>query len=197
MGRWLPDPSFFFPTLDPLLRIKCSRTPHRKKRMTSLTDYAKNMLGRSVVGRRPTLPAAVFVAIGTGGSDASGVSGEPTGPGYARQAVTFFGTGLPYKVLQLRSSFTSPTGPPTHIGSFVAHSGRHPFHRVPHTTHLPPRPPQLTYRTARPPDRPHPPRSGQAGPKRTPTPSRPDQAVPDPTRPGPARPGPARPGQAR
>ena len=34
--------------------------------MTSLTDYAKNMLGRSVVGRRPALPTAVFIALGTG-----------------------------------------------------------------------------------------------------------------------------------
>ena len=34
--------------------------------MTSLTDYAKNLLGRSVVGRRPTLPSAVFIALGTG-----------------------------------------------------------------------------------------------------------------------------------
>jgi hypothetical protein len=127
MGRWLPDPSFFFPTLDPLLRIKCSRTPHRKKRMTSLTDYAKNMLGRSVVGRRPTLPSAVFVAIGTGGSDASGVSGEPTGTGYARQAVTFFGTGLQYNVSQLRFSFTSAPGTLTHIGVFDAQTGGNPL----------------------------------------------------------------------
>ena len=34
--------------------------------MTSLTDYAKNLLGRSVVGRRPALPSAVFIALGTG-----------------------------------------------------------------------------------------------------------------------------------
>jgi hypothetical protein len=79
MGRWLPDPSFFFPTLDPLLRIKCSRTPHRKKRMTSLTDYAKNMLGRSVVGRRPTLPSAVFVASAPGTLTHIGVFDAQTG----------------------------------------------------------------------------------------------------------------------
>ena len=88
--------------------------------MTSLTDYAKNLLGRSVVGRRPTLPSAVFIALGTGGSDASGVSGEPTGTGYARQAVTFFGTGMQYNISQVRFSFTTAPGTLTHVGVFDA-----------------------------------------------------------------------------
>jgi len=88
--------------------------------MTSMTDYAKNLLGRSVVGRRPALPAAVFIALGTGGSDASGISGEPNGTGYARQAVTFFGTGLQYNISQVRFSFTSGPGTLTHIGVFDA-----------------------------------------------------------------------------
>ena len=88
--------------------------------MTSLTDYAKNLLGRSVVGRRPTLPSAVFIALGTGGSDASGVSGEPTGTGYACQAVTFFGTGMQYNISQVRFSFTTAPGILTHIGVFDA-----------------------------------------------------------------------------
>ncbi|MFM7610534.1 MAG: hypothetical protein ACKO9A_16920 [Alphaproteobacteria bacterium] len=88
--------------------------------MTSMTDYAKNLLGRAVVGRRPALPAAVFIALGTGGSDAIGVSGEPAGTCYARQAVTFFGTGLQYNVSQVRFTFTSGPGTLTHIGVFDA-----------------------------------------------------------------------------
>lgn len=89
--------------------------------MTSMTDYTKNLLGRSVVGRRPALHPAVFIALGTGGSDASGLSGEPAGStGYARQAVTFFGTGLQYNVSQVRFTFTSAPGTLTHIGVFDA-----------------------------------------------------------------------------
>jgi hypothetical protein len=95
--------------------------------MTSLTDYAKNLLGRSVVGRRPTLPSAVFIALGTGGSDASGISGEPTGTGYARQSVTFFGTGSQYNISQVRFTFTSPPGTLTHIGVFDAQAAGNPL----------------------------------------------------------------------
>lgn len=95
--------------------------------MTSMTDYAKNLLGRAVVGRRPALPAAVFIALGTGGSDVSGVSGEPAGTGYARQAVTFFGTGLQYNVSQVRFNFTSAPGTLTHIGVFDALTAGNPL----------------------------------------------------------------------
>jgi len=95
--------------------------------MTSLTNYAKNMLSRAAAGRRPALPAAVFIALGTGGSDVSGISGEPTGTGYARQAVTFFGTGLQYNVSQVRSTFTSIPGTITHIGVFDAVTAGNPL----------------------------------------------------------------------
>ena len=95
--------------------------------MTSLTDYAKNMLGRSVVGRRPALPAAVFIALGTGGSDASGVLGEPTGTGYTRQPVTFFGTGMQYNISQVRFSFTTAPGTLTHVGVFDAQTAGNPL----------------------------------------------------------------------
>ncbi|MFN9091908.1 MAG: hypothetical protein ACK5V0_10515 [Alphaproteobacteria bacterium] len=95
--------------------------------MTSLTDYAKNLLGRSAVGRRPELPAAVFVALGTGGSDATGVTGEPTGTGYARQPATFFGTGLQYNTGELRFNFTAAPGTLTHIGVFDSQSTGNPI----------------------------------------------------------------------
>jgi hypothetical protein len=101
--------------------------PFRKNNMTSMTDYTKNLLGRSVVGRRPALPSAVFIALGTGGSDASGVSGEPSGTGYARQAVTFFGTGLQYNVSQVSFTFTSAPGTLTHIGVFDALTAGNPL----------------------------------------------------------------------
>ena len=95
--------------------------------MTSLTDYAKNLLSRSAVGRRPTLPAAVFVALGTGGSDATGLIGEPNGNGYARQAVLFFGTGTQSNPTEIRFNFTSPPGTLTHIGVFDAQSTGNPL----------------------------------------------------------------------
>ena len=95
--------------------------------MTSLTDYAKNMLGRSVVGRRPALPTAVFIALGTGGSDAGGVLGEPTGTGYTRQPVTFFGTGMQYNISQVRFSFTTAPGTLTHVGVFDAQAAGNPL----------------------------------------------------------------------
>jgi hypothetical protein len=95
--------------------------------MTSLTDYAKNLLSRTIIGRRPDLPTAVFVALGTGGSDISGIAGEPTGTGYARQSVTFFGTGLQYNISQVRFTFTSAPGTLTHIGLFDALTAGNPL----------------------------------------------------------------------
>ena len=43
--------------------------------MSSLTDHAKNLLARAVAGRSPALPTGAFLALGTGGSDAAGLSG--------------------------------------------------------------------------------------------------------------------------
>lgn len=95
--------------------------------MTSMTDYAKNMLGRTVAGRRPAQPSAVFIALGTGGSDATGLTGEPTGTGYARQSATFFGTGMQYNISQVRFSFTTPPGTLTHLGVFDAQASGNPL----------------------------------------------------------------------
>jgi len=91
--------------------------------MSILTDYARNLLARALAGRGPTLPAQVFAALGTGGSDAGGLTGEPAAGGYARQRVAFTGTGLQSSTDTLRFSFTAPAGTLTHIGLFDAATG--------------------------------------------------------------------------
>lgn len=92
--------------------------------MTALTDYAKNLLARSLIGRQPTLPTAVWVALGTGGTDAAGLTGEPaTGTGYVRQPVSFTGSGTQRNAAALRFGFTTAVGTLTHVGIFDALSG--------------------------------------------------------------------------
>ena len=95
--------------------------------MTDLTDHAKNLLARSLCGRLPTLPTAAWAALGTGGSDATGVTGEPAGTGYARQRVTFTGTGQQRNVEALRFVFTSAAGTMSHLGLFDAPTGGNPL----------------------------------------------------------------------
>jgi hypothetical protein len=95
--------------------------------MTDLTDYAKNLLGRALCGRVPSLPATVWAALGTGGSDAAGLTGEPAGTGYARQRVTFSGTGAQRNVEALRFTFTGAAGSVSHIGLFDAAAGGNPL----------------------------------------------------------------------
>ena len=91
--------------------------------MPDLTDYAKNLLGRALCARQPALPAQVYLALGTGGSDATGLVGEPTGNGYARQRVTFSGTGAQQNTDAIRFTFTAAAGTLTHVGLFDAASG--------------------------------------------------------------------------
>lgn len=95
--------------------------------MTDLTDYAKNLLGRALCGRQPALPAQVFLALGTGGSDATGLVGEPGGNGYARQRATFGGTGAQQNTDAIRFTFTAASGTLTHVGLFDAASGGNPL----------------------------------------------------------------------
>ena len=95
--------------------------------MTDLTDYAKNLLGRALCGRAPVLPGAVWAALGTGGADATGVTGEPAGTGYARQRVTFTGTGAQRNAETVRFAFTGGAGTLTHLGLFDAASGGNPL----------------------------------------------------------------------
>ena len=92
--------------------------------MTALTDYAKNLLARSLIGRQPTLPTAVWVALGTGGTDAAGLTGEPaTGTGYVRQPVSFTGSGTQRNAAALCFGFTTAVGTLTHVGIFDALAG--------------------------------------------------------------------------
>ncbi len=91
--------------------------------MTDLTDYAKNLLGRALCARVPALPSQVFLGLGTGGSDPTGLTGEPTGQGYARQRVTFSGTGAQQNTDAIRFTFTGAVGTLTYAGLFDAANG--------------------------------------------------------------------------
>jgi hypothetical protein len=92
--------------------------------MTSLTDYAKNLLARALVGRQPSLPVAAWVALGTGGTDAAGLAGEPAAAtGYARQPVAFTGSGAQRNTTPLRFAFTGSVGTLTHVGLYDAVAG--------------------------------------------------------------------------
>ncbi|TCZ60946.1 phage tail fiber protein [Roseicella aquatilis] len=95
--------------------------------MPDLTEYAKNLLGRALCARAPALPSQVFLGLGTGGSDTNGLTGEPTGTGYARQRVTFTGTGTQRNIDAVRFTFTAAAGTLTHIGLFDAASGGNPL----------------------------------------------------------------------
>ncbi|MBX6743657.1 MAG: hypothetical protein IRY87_16610 [Acetobacteraceae bacterium] len=95
--------------------------------MPDLTDYAKNLLGRALCARAPALPSQVFLGLGTGGSDATGLTGEPTGNGYARQRVTFSGTGAQQNTDAIRFTFTAAIGTLTHVGLFDAPTGGNPL----------------------------------------------------------------------
>jgi hypothetical protein len=91
--------------------------------MTDLTDHAKNLLGRALCGRMPALPSAVYAALGTGGSDATGLTGEPAGTGYARQRIAFTGTGPQRNLASFAFTFTGAAGTLSHLGLFDAPSG--------------------------------------------------------------------------
>jgi hypothetical protein len=97
--------------------------------MHDLTNYAANMLARALCGRTPSVPTAVFAALGTGGTAAEGVTGEPVGNGYARQRVTFTGTGPQRNADALTFTFTAVlgVGTLTHIGLFDAATGGNPL----------------------------------------------------------------------
>jgi len=95
--------------------------------MADLTDYAKNLLGRALCARSPALPSQVYLGLGTGGSDPTGLTGEPVGNGYARQKVTFSGTGAQQNTDAIRFTFTAPVGTLTHVGLFDAASGGNPL----------------------------------------------------------------------
>lgn len=92
--------------------------------MASLTDYAKNLLARALVGRQPSLPVAAWVALGTGGTDAAGLSGEPAAAtGYARRPVAFTGSGAQRNAAPIRFAFTASAGTLTHVGLYDAVAG--------------------------------------------------------------------------
>ena len=65
--------------------------------------------------------------MGTGGSDATGLTGEPAGNGYARQRVTFSGTGPQQNTDAVRFAFTAGSGTLTHAGLFDAATDGNPL----------------------------------------------------------------------
>ena len=91
--------------------------------MSALTDYARNLLARAVCARSPSLPSAVFAALGTDGTAAAGLTGEPAGNGYVRQRVTFTGTGLQRNAEAIRFAFSASAGTLTHVALYDAASG--------------------------------------------------------------------------
>ncbi|WP_043836058.1 phage tail fiber protein [Muricoccus aerilatus] len=95
--------------------------------MSALTDYARNLLARAVCARVPSLPTTVYAALGTGGTAAAGLSGEPAGNGYARQRVTFTGTGAQQNAEAIRFVFSASAGTLTHVGLYDAASGGNPL----------------------------------------------------------------------
>jgi hypothetical protein len=95
--------------------------------MTTLTDYARDILARAIAARGPVLPTQVFAGLGTGGTASAGLTGEPAGSGYARQRVTFTGTGAQSNADAVRFVFTSGAGTLTHLGLFDAASGGNPL----------------------------------------------------------------------
>src|SRR5215218_2164502 len=95
--------------------------------MPDLTDYAKNLLGRALCARAPALPSQVFLGLGTGGSDATGLTGEPTGNGYARQRVGFGGAGAQQNTDAVRFTLTAAVGTLTHAGLSDAANGGNPL----------------------------------------------------------------------
>jgi hypothetical protein len=93
--------------------------------MPVLTDYARNLLARAICARGPSLPTVIYAALGTGGTVAAGLSGEPAGSGYARQKVVFTGTGEQRNAEALRFVFTAAAaaGTLTYVGLYDAASG--------------------------------------------------------------------------
>lgn len=102
-----------------------SPIPHARGHlhMSSLTDHGRNILTRALCGRLPVLPNQVFLALGSGGSVAAGLASEPVGNGYARQRITFTGTGNQQNAEPVRFTFTGAAGTFTHVGMFDASSG--------------------------------------------------------------------------
>ena len=95
--------------------------------MTDLTDHARNLLARALCGRAPSLPTTVYAALGTGGTVAAGVTGEPAGGGYARQRVTFTGSGAQRNAEALRFVFAGSAGTLSHVGLYDAVTGGNPL----------------------------------------------------------------------
>ena len=91
--------------------------------MSNITTYAQDLLGRALCGRAPAMPTQVYLGLGTGGADATGVVGEPSGNGYARQRVIFSGTGAQQNSNTVTFTFPAAVGTLAYAGMFDAATG--------------------------------------------------------------------------
>jgi hypothetical protein len=93
--------------------------------MPNLTDYSENLLLTWLMtANAATRPTAWFVGVGTGHTD-TGLTGEPSGNGYARQALTSTVTGstAASNAALLFGPATASWGTMASVGIFDAASG--------------------------------------------------------------------------
>lgn len=93
--------------------------------MSRLSDYNENLLlNWHLTTNAATRPTAWFLGLGTGSSD-SGLTGEPSGDGYARQAVSWTVTGSTAENSGALSfgPATASWGTISHVAVFDAVSG--------------------------------------------------------------------------
>lgn len=95
--------------------------------MGSLTDeFEARILDWLLTAGAVARPAQWWIGLGTGRSEAAGLSGEPVGNGYLRQAVTWARSGSvaqPQAPAAFGPNITQPWGSITHFGVFDAPSG--------------------------------------------------------------------------
>lgn len=95
--------------------------------MSALSDHLETLLLTwHLTAGAATRPTAWYFAVGTGSSDASGLTGEPSGNGYSRAAITFGVTGdtaSNTNAMTLGPCTTANWGSMSHFGIFDASSG--------------------------------------------------------------------------
>ena len=94
--------------------------------MSALSNHLETLLHRwHLTTAAVTRPTAWYLAIGTGSSDA-GLTGEPVGNGYARQAITFSvtdDTASNSNAITIGPCSTTNWGTVSHFGIYDAETG--------------------------------------------------------------------------
>jgi len=90
------------------------------------TTYANRLIDWALATGSPTRPSAVYVALGTG-SSSTGLSGELSGNGYARQSATFDAASnratSNATLIEFGPNTTSNWGTVSHMGIYDASTG--------------------------------------------------------------------------